>query len=639
MKRERKIDLREADRIGTPAVRQGTTGTAYIDALRSLANGKKQPVSLRIFARWIDLRYGLERPVAIEESTIERFREELASGAFRSESRKKYRSLRRQAPSDIFHLHNAAVGKQAAVARRLIDSHRFRRLKVFAALTPPTRKALLWFHEQGVRTMKSGRKQLMTQSTRDGSLAAVLWLLRETKVFGLEHLTRQSLTALLSVPNPADREFRRVTRTLYSAQIVFKACVQAGLLTTNPLEDADSSIFAAYAERDFLPPAEVDRVRDLSTVDNRNPEQVRDRLVVLLLIDTAMRKSELAAIALAAVRRTDGGTYQIRLESDGQKMTGKPAAYIGVLYPETQALLERYLAEIRPHARGNRLIVDADGNDASPEAIYRAVVREGARMSLKCYHSGQRPGCHDLRRTFATVNSSPLGLRLTTAELAERMRTSFDIVHEHYVVRNVLRAALNEEEYRRRLSQDPLQQGANYIEGLARLGIEESMLEPIRQRIDAMTQPAAPAPQDDRPRVWIAEKEALHVLGDAWAAMPKTRTLRDYMRERGSTQRRDKGGNLYYDAIVIRDMVETYIPLTDVIALGGDRIGPAQEKFVALSIGRLALVRRVDVAALLKDRGNGRHGTLDRPANCKTYPAESAKHTPERGILVDDNAA
>ena len=606
MRRGQTTSLREADVIATPATTPATTGAKYVAALRSLASGKKQPVSVGVFERWIDSRHGLNQPFSMDESVMEQFREELHSGKFRSESRRKYRALARQAPADVFRLHNRMATMRGPVRRPLLDSHRYGRLKVFAALTPKTRRALVWFHESGTRTLKSGRQQLMTQATRNGALAAALSVLQHAGVNGLEIITKGHVARMQPQPDPADPEFRRVTRMLYTAGVVYRACVQKGLLRDNPMEGVDSSIFAAYADRDFLPPGEVDRVRDLSTVDTGNADQVRDRLVMLLLVDTAMRKSELAGIQLSDVRRIDGGSYQIRLESGAQKMTGKPAAFIGSLYPETQSLLSRYLAEIRPHSGGSRLIVDGRGNDATAEGIYRAVVREGQRLNLRCYHSNQRPGCHDLRRTFATVNAAPLGLRLTTAELAERMRTSYDIVYQHYVVQNPLRASMNEEEYRKRLSADPVRQCLSHVEALDSLGIEGALLEPIRRRVHEMQKPAEPVQVDSAERDWIPEAEATALLAKAWTAMPTSRTFREYIKSQSATCRRGNHGGLHMDAAVIRDLVDGYIPADDFVEMCGQARSSIPEKYMELSIGRLRLVRRVNVAALLKDVGNGR---------------------------------
>ena len=55
-------------------------------------------------------------------------------------------------------------------------------------------------------------------------------------------------------------------------------------------------------------------------------------------------------------------------------------------------------------------------------------------------------------------------------------------------------------------------------------------------------------------------------------------------------------------------------------------------RYVALRIGQLALVRRVDVATLLRQAGTGQIKNPALSTNSKAEPHETAKHTPERGI-------
>lgn len=621
MKSTSTTNLRGVELVGTTATAPRTTGAAYIEALRAVAVGKKHPVSVRVFWRWVDSRYGLDKQFDMNEEVLGRFRDEMQTGQFRSETGRKYRSLGRQAPSSIFRLHNQAARRRGPVTRPLLDSHRYGRLRTLAGLTPQTQRALRWFHESGTRTLKNGRQQLMTQATRDKSLAAALSVLERMGVNGLELVKPRHVDQMLPPPDPADRMFRRLTRLLYATSVVYRSCVKKGLLHDNPLNDIDSSIFAAYAKRDFLPPGEVGRLRGLSTVDRSNADRVRDRLVMLLLVDTAMRKSELAAVQLGDVRELDDGSYQIRLDSDAQKMTGKPAAYIGILYPETQELLSLYLREVRGTG-GTSLLVDGRGNDATPEGIYRAAIREGDRLQLRCYHSGKRPGCHDLRRTFATINAAPLGLQLTTAELAERMRTSFDIVHQHYVVQNPLRASASEEAYRRRLSTDPVRQCQNHIEALEALGIDESVLGPVRQQVEAMRTPLEADLGVDRERDWIPEAEALELLARTWSTQPKVRTFRDFMKMQDATCRRGNHGGLHIDGTVVKDLVDTHIPAADLVKMSGGESDIPTE-YVALSIGRLRLVKRIDVAVLMKALRHRAHAKTS-PRKVGTYLKEVA---------------
>ena len=641
MKTTPRFKFGEVDAVGTPAVKPGTTAVEYMAAMRATAGAnKKQLVSLNVFERWLG-RQGLSQRVDMDEVLLDRFRADIQAGCVRTHTGRLYRSMGRQAPSDIFALHNAAVSQGGVVVRRLIDKRQYERLKFIAGLTDVTRKAVVWFHAKATCTTGShGRPQLMTQATRDGALVAVVTLLRRLDVRGLELVTREQVDAMLPDPDDDDPQYRRVVHLLREASTVYRACCRARMLESNPLSYIPHSIFSDKAQRDFLPPAEVDRVRDLRTVDMQDWLQVRDRLVMLMLIDTAMRKSELAAVLTNNVRVMPDGSYQVTLPPDAQKMRGKATAHLGIIYPETGVLLKHYIEEIRPRFHGAALIVDNQGDDGTPQVVYRAVRREGTRLALRCYHSDAAPGCHDLRRTFATVNAAPLGLKLTAAELADRMRAGYDVINRHYVLRNPLRSAMTDAEYRKRIVVDPVEEAAAHLDALARLGVASDVLAPVRSQIESLRPRKGEVEQPATPIEWIAETDAITMLRRAWGVLPPLRTMRLFWtEERVETQRAGQSGKLHLNRSAVEHLSSDYVPLSAVTRTGRQVARAIALKYTSKRVGRMRLVRRMDALELIKALEGDRVDNAPCLENCKTPLSETVKQGPKGGVATCRNVA
>jgi integrase len=623
VRRASQSNLADAELIGSPAVQSGTTVPAYLAALRVVAMGNKEQVSINLFERWTTRRHKLTTEFAMDEAVLDHFRQDLRDGKFRDLQGRRYTSLVLQAPTDVRTLHNRAIG--SVVVRKLVDSRQYERLKFLSSLSPITRKALTWFHTSATRQTRNRKQQLMTQATRDNGVSGMLTVLSRMGVTGIELITPELVQAMRPEPDDDDPAYRRAARLLHGASTLIRACIRQGLLKSNPLGDCDSSTFADKAQRDFLPPDEMDRVRDLTTVDMDDPQQVRDRLTVLLLVDTALRRNELAAVETQNVR-AEAGSYTITLPPEAQKMRGKATAHIGVWYPETTKLLGHYLKKVRPKFGGTRLIVDPKGRDASGGAIYAAVVREGERLKLETYYGHGRPGPHDLRRTFATLNAAPLGLRLTAAELADRMRASFDIVNVHYVLRNPLRSALADSEYRGRLAADPAREAETHIKGLERLGLDQDTLQIVRQRVEKVFRPAEVKPAPEPPADWMAEEVAIELLQSAWGSLPPTRTLREYFLKNTRTSRRGPRGRMHVDGGYVRGLVTEYVPLAGLVK-GADVPASVIEHYGALRVGRLVLVRRMDVADLVMAMAGASPATRpDKLAITKTPPTHGREH-------------
>lgn len=127
--------------------------------------------------------------------------------------------------------------------------------------------------------------------------------------------------------------------------------------------------------------------RGKRSCDNTRPTALRDRAIILLLLDTGMRASELCNLIMENVNTRNG---QVKVMGKGKKERILP------LSPETTKALWSYIAEHRQDALPtDTLFLNKDGARLSRHGLLRLVQRLGRRGGV----SGAHP--HRFRHTFA----------------------------------------------------------------------------------------------------------------------------------------------------------------------------------------------------------------------------------------------
>lgn len=581
-----------------PSVASTVTAAAYVAVLKLHVRSSKEKISAYLFERWMAAQ-SQPPDMTRGEGIIERFADDLRSGRVAGSGR-SYRYMFKQAPSDVSALHNRAVAANVDGFRRaLMPQMSYRHLSRLARLTEVTQIALAWFLEKGARpsAKPNGSSKPLTAATRNGATYAAIRLLEMLKLSGLEQVSRE----LVPEPSSDEPSYKTMTRLLHAVSTVYRACVGKGLLTSNPLSHVSHQIFDG--QRDFLTPAMLEKLRDLSAVDLKNARQVTDRLVCLLYVDSAVRKKELAGVRLDDVRQIDDG-YQIVLRPDVQKMQGKPAATIGLLYPETNKLLGIFLRQYRGTRPGG-LILNWAGGDARGEWLAKAVQREARRISLVSYYR-KTLSPHTLRRTFATCNCKPLGLAMDISEVATRLRISIEIAYAHYVVQNPLLSEEKTREYRKKVGEDPLAAAAGSLEQLVKLGFPSATLKPVRLELERRKTKfvAATCQQHE----WIDEDEVYARIRQRWCIEPNPRKLRPVFASQGCTDRGLARGKIRYRLDAVEKFLNEYTPARLLApALSPSGLTAALTDFVTLQIGGIVLVRNVDVSTFMQAvQQNGR---------------------------------
>jgi integrase len=562
MKGEIKYPLSMAAQVRQGAVAPGVSAAQYLAILRDSVDGSpghqkyKTSTSLYTFERWLSARDRLDQPdFDISEELLLSIRNEMKTGGFRQRNGRWYgKATISNLQSSVIRLHNRAFGTDPRIRRELINLVTYRRYRYFNDLSETTRAALVWFELKATHASRGrgNARTLLTVTARNAGIDEAFALLRRFGIRGLEDITEERIAEFIGIPDANDPGYRTRVRELTFLRPVFRACCEQGLLSSNPLSDTPNDTFDSFATRDFLPPGELNRLLDLESLDKRDWRQLRDRLLCLLYVDTAMRLNELAGLELDQVRKCEDGTYEVWLWPENQKMGGKPSAMLPILYPQTQELLEAYLERIRPKFDCGGLIVNDLGQRASGTVCGKAVCREGTRLGLKSYYRHAPPTPHDLRRTFGTCNARPLGFNMGVEELAQRMRDGIEVVYKHYIVSNPLITRSRAQEYRKRFAApiDPsLDDVDNSIAILGQAGISAEVLSLVRSQLQAKRQEPEIADVDENPEpaTWIAEDAAFAIIEREWGTVPRPRSIRKFARQQGMARPGDHRGHLVYD--------------------------------------------------------------------------------------------
>lgn len=636
--------LSGAKTLKEPLVQPGVSWEIYLSILgaEAIKHHRQFGLAVEQLSKWVQEDYDLSVPAAINEEYLEILRARLKQGEkLGLRGKPLTRSTVRKTFTDIRLLHNwvqAADQKPRKLLRPLADGRLISRFMFFNSLTEQTQKAIITFEQSATKLPYD--RQLMTGQTRKGAIDSALLVLRRLEVEGLEQITPAHINALTADPDANNPEYRQISRSLHNASCLFRFCVRKGLLPDNPLTKVDNSSFANYAIRDFLPPDQLETLLDIhgtkggTKVDLNDELSVRDRLIALMLVDLALRRSELASLSWGNVQHNrEGDGCQIRLAPENQKMATKTAAVLPILYPATQELLERY-AQIKGVKIGQRsdtpLIIDKRRRLASSGTIGSIVRQLAQKLGLRTYHQSV-PSCHDLRRTFATCNVKPLGLELDLQELSERLRAGINVVHQHYILQNPLLQEAKAKKYRDKLvPKDVDEESLEMVEKLESL--DPSNRDMLKQFRDAVARRVS-AKQEARTMghipSWIDESEAMSILHHSWNNVPRIRCLREYFASRNASKRSGSHGVIYYDAVEVKELASRYEPISDHIENITRPIRSIATGFDLIPLGRVKLIRREQTGTFLKStREVGKKLSLTKTG--KTGLSKSAKQNHEK---------
>ncbi|MGV3719564.1 MAG: tyrosine-type recombinase/integrase, partial [Actinomycetota bacterium] len=166
-------------------------------------------------------------------------------------------------------------------------------------------------------------------------------------------------------------------------------CLAEGLLKETPLKN----VKAPRVPTDQIEPFTEEQVQSLLDAARRGRNPERDAALILLLVDSGMRESEVMGLTIGDVSR---GAGELRVVGKGNKERTVHMA------TKTRRALWRYLETDRQQATaGEALFVGERGTQVGAgltcSGIYRILRRAGAVAKL----SGVRVSPHTCRHTFA----------------------------------------------------------------------------------------------------------------------------------------------------------------------------------------------------------------------------------------------
>jgi site-specific recombinase XerD len=219
---------------------------------------------------------------------------------------------------------------------------------------------------------------------------------------------RAFLAELGTVPQPMPGVAKREPRPLSKKTVLNIHTALSALWTWAVREDlADRHILRDIPrprpEQRAIVPLTRAQIRDLldacdrsrpyarpgkRTSDHGRPTALRDRAILLLLVDTGLRASELCGLRLHDV---DVKAPRVKVLGKGSKERLLP------LSPRTAKAIWKHLASDRPGATlGDPLFLSRDGYALTPSALLQLIRRLGDRAGVDHCHP------HRFRHTFAT---------------------------------------------------------------------------------------------------------------------------------------------------------------------------------------------------------------------------------------------
>lgn len=175
---------------------------------------------------------------------------------------------------------------------------------------------------------------------------------------------------------------------LRSLRIFFSWLVSEGIIQDNPFD----RVKIPRPPRKLTPTFTDSQIQELlNVIDARTPGGYRDHTIILTLLDTGMRVSELCHLKLNDVWLEEG---MLKVLGKGNKERLIPMG------KQVQRCLWHYISRFRPEplvASGNLLFLAQDGKPLTKDRAEKIMARYGKKAGLK----GVRCSPHTLRHTAA----------------------------------------------------------------------------------------------------------------------------------------------------------------------------------------------------------------------------------------------
>lgn len=216
---------------------------------------------------------------------------------------------------------------------------------------------------------------------------------------------------------------RTVRRKLQSVRSFYRYLMRCGLVTENPAAEVESARLPKRLPT-FVRDTQMDFLLN-SDVDLNDEVQVRDRLVVMMLYETGIRRAELMTLTDDSVD-TDKGEMKVRGKRDKDRIVP--------FGTELAVWIKRYRA-LRDDSgnRGATLFTRHHGEPLYPSLLYKIVTSQLEQAGV----TGKRSP-HVLRHSFATAMlNAGAGLN-SVKELLGHESVATTQVYTHVTTRDLI---------------------------------------------------------------------------------------------------------------------------------------------------------------------------------------------------------
>lgn len=504
--------------------------------------------------------------------------------------------VRKKVPRTIRKIMNEYLLPKGIINRIVLLEVEINRYRRFWKLTPISQGAIKWFEENGkvveaIQVYVSDQKnsidgssgddlvmkyvyrvtgQDLLPSTNSSKISAAIRVLDHVGKSGFEQLTRADAEKFKEYCDASD--LKKKCDPVVDAVTFCINIKQGEFIKENPFVNISLKKTSDSVRLDFFGKEAIDKLKDLSTVDYADKVDIRDRAMVLVAYDLALRLNEFLALELTDLRKDHDGEWSVRLRSDVQKGI-KDEETMYFFFPETKQILEKYLAvrdEFNPKC--DRLFLSRDGKDLGAHCR-KQFQSHFQKLGIRTY-SGNIGSPHLLRHSFATLNVEPLGLALPIYEIMGRLRHArLETARKHYIHNNPYLRKQKHDLYKNRgkkktiketLNEVPLADLEHWLSDDLR--VEPSVIKAIRSKHKKAS--VKPGGNESDNVVYLSEPEALDRLKSLTIPVY---ALRKYGLEKGfaiADGRRDLryGKNFRYKQSFIEDLANNWIPAKDLMA-------------------------------------------------------------------------
>ncbi len=491
-------------------------------------------------------KYGIEE-VCPDESFIEQMWDRLKeSGQF--DGREYEWLTRKKVPRFTRKVINECFSPNGLVQRTVLKEIVIGRYERFFKFTKNSQEAIKWFEQNGKRVeamsvlVQNGETEInpyneiirsihritnreLLPLTKNGKIEHAIRFLEYVNKNGFEEATKEDVQKFEEVCT--ERGIKQIEDYLAHVATFFINIHAKGFIKSNPFAHVSLKMNGGAVKKDFVTVEGMEKLRDLTTVDQKNRDDVRDRLFALLAYDLALRIGELLALEVSDFKKDAQGEWFVLLRAEVQKGY-KDEEVMYFFFDETKELLELYLNKIRDQYKPttNHLILSNQwGRSISTTACATRFRQLCKRLNIKTYYGGS-PSPHLLRHSFATLNIEPIGLALPLYEMIQRLRhTRVETTRKHYIHNNPYLKKIKHDVLRKNNKKKTATDVLNEM-SLAdlehwfsdKLGMDSATVRHIRENHKKAFEVVIQNPQDEKDdvdnKMFLSEQDALDRIKD-----------------------------------------------------------------------------------------------------------------------------